>query len=269
MRAHEQSTGLPYDEVMVFPQGKFSSIAPELLKRHHYLAAVNSSAIPIDLGEAHGLTIADFLAPVISKYGGFPLFMRRYPREIVDFAFDLFLGKPALFVEHHSYFKNGYNHIQEFLTKINSLSSYLQWTSLGELIKNTYLQRKICNDKIECKIFANSQVIYNSDFISKQYIIWKNEDGTIPIKKILVNGSKYPYSIVDHHINICVDIAPKSAIEVFIEYENTHPYQREQRNLTKAIKIGMRRYMSEFRDNYLSRNEVLLGLLYQVKRKLF
>ena len=42
MRAHEQSTGLPYAEVMVFPQGKFSAASLELLKCHNYLAAVNS-----------------------------------------------------------------------------------------------------------------------------------------------------------------------------------------------------------------------------------
>ena len=173
MSTHKQNTGLPYDEVMVFPQGKFSSTAVGLLKRHNYLAAVNSSAVPMDVGEAHGLTLADFLAPVISKYGGFPLFVRRYPREIVDVAFDLFLGKPALLVEHHGYFKNGYNQIQEFVAQINSLSSDLQWTSLGELIKNTYLQRKIGKDTIECKIFANDQIICNSDFTSKQYIIRK------------------------------------------------------------------------------------------------
>ena len=80
MRAHEQRTGLSYDEVMVFPQGKFSTASLALLKCHNYLAAVNSSAVPMDLGEAHGLTIADFLAPAISKYGDFPLFVRRYPQ---------------------------------------------------------------------------------------------------------------------------------------------------------------------------------------------
>ena len=167
MRAHEQSTGLPYAEVMVFPQGKFSTASLELLKCHNYLAAVNSSAIPMDLGEAHGLTIADFLAPAISKYGDFPLFVRRYPGTVADFAFDLFLGKPALLVEHHTYFKNGYDKIQECVTQINSLSTNLQWTNLADLISNTYLQRAISEDKMDCKIFANHQIIHNQSHYRK------------------------------------------------------------------------------------------------------
>ena len=167
MNAHEQSTSLPYDEVMIFPQGKFSSASLGLLKCHNYLAAVNSSPVPTDLGEAHGLTIADFLTPAISKYGDFPLFVRRSPREVVDCAFDLFLEKPALLVAHHDFFKNGYDHIRECVNQLNALSTKLQWTNLGELIRNTYFQRTISKDKVECKIFTNRQLIFNSDYHRK------------------------------------------------------------------------------------------------------
>jgi len=269
MRAHEQSTGLPCDEVMVFPQGKFSAASLELLKCHNYLAAVNSSAIPMDLGEAHGLTIADFLAPAISKYGDFPLFVRRYPGTVADFAFDLFLGKPALLVEHHTYFKNGYDKIQECVTQINSLSTNLQWTNLEDLIRNTYLQRTISKDKIECKIFANYQIICNQDIIEKQYIIRKHEDGVVPIKKVSVNDKDYPYRIEDDYLSMCVDIPPESSIEIIISYDNAHQYEREARSLRSDIKVYMRRYLSEFRDNYMSRNEALLKSLYRVKKCLF
>jgi hypothetical protein len=269
MRAHEQSTGLPYAEVMVFPQGKFSAASLEMLKCHNYLAAVNSSAIPMDLGEAHGLTIADFLAPAISKYGDFPLFVRRYPGTVADFAFDLFLGKPALLVEHHNYFKNGYGKIQECVTQINSLSTNLQWTNLADLISNTYLQRVISDDKMDCKIFANHQIIHNKDFIEKQYFIQKHESGRVPIKNVLINGEYYPYKIEDNHLIMCVDIPPDNSIEIIIDYDNEHGYEREVRSLESDISVYMRRFLSEFRDNYIQRNEGLLKWLYRVKKRLF
>jgi hypothetical protein len=271
MRAHEQHTGLPYAEVMVFPQGKFSTVSLTLLKCHNYLAAINSidSVIPMDLGEAHGLTIADFLAPAISKYGDFPLFVRRYPGTVADFAFDLFLGKPALLVEHHTYFKNGYDKIQEFVTQINALSTNLQWMNLEDLISNTYLQRTIYKDNIECKIFANYQVISNKDTVKKQYIIRKHEDGVVPIKKVSVDGNDYPYEIEDGYLSICIDISPENSREISIIYKNMHIYEREDRSLRNDIKVSMRRYLSEFRDNYMSRNEVLLKSLYRVKKRLF
>jgi hypothetical protein len=171
MRDHEQRTGVPYTAVMVFPQGKFSTASLGLLKSHGYLAAVNSSLVPADLGEAHGLTVADLIAPAISKYYSFPLFMRRYPGEVADFALDLFLGKPVLLVEHHNYFKDGYDAVREFITQINSLSKKLQWTSLRELLNNTYLQKKISQDALECKIFTNHQIIRNPEPMKRQYII--------------------------------------------------------------------------------------------------
>src|SRR5262249_17467970 len=141
MKAHEKRTGLPYADVMVFPQGRFSSASLGLLKGHNYLAAVNSSVKAEDLGEAHGLTLGDLLLPAICNYDTFPLFMRRYPKDVIDFAFDLFMGKPALVVEHHSYFKDGYERVREFIARLNSLSPSLQWLGLGDLVRNTLLQR--------------------------------------------------------------------------------------------------------------------------------
>src|SRR5262249_15099301 len=188
MRSHEQSTGVPYAKVMVFPQGKFSTASLGPLKGHNYLAAVNSSSVPDDLGKAHGLTLADLLAPAVSKYKSFPVFMRRYPRRVVDFAFDLFLGKPALIVEHHKYFQEGYGAIREFTAQINSLSEKLQWTNLRKLISNTYLQREISQDRIECKIFTNCHILHNRESSWKQYIILKYEDNEVPIKTVSVDG---------------------------------------------------------------------------------
>jgi len=269
MRAHEQSTGLPYAEVMVFPQGKFSAASLSLLKCHNYLAAVNSSAIPLDLGEAHGLTVADFLAPAISKYGDFPLFVRRYPGTVADFAFDLFLGKPALLVEHHNYFKNGYDKIHKCVTQINSLSTNLQWTNLTDLISNTYLQRAISDDKMDCQIFANHQIIHNESFIERLYIIQKHEYGKVPIKNVLVNGKSYPYTIEDNHLILCVYISPDDSIEIIINYENEYGYDREVRSMKSYARVYMRRFLSEFRDNYIQRNEGLLKCLYKIKKCLF
>jgi hypothetical protein len=269
MRDHEQRTGVPYTAVMVFPQGKFSTASLGLLKSHGYLAAVNSSLVPADLGEAHGLTVADLIAPAISKYYSFPLFMRRYPGEVADFALDLFLGKPVLLVEHHNYFKDGYDAVREFITQINSLSKKLQWTSLRELLNNTYLQKKISQDALECKIFTNHQIIRNPEPMKRQYIIWKHEDNEVPIKKVSVDGRQYSYSIEDYHLRLCVDIPPKSAIEVTIDYSNTHQYAREVQDLRRNAKVYLRRYLSEFRDNHLCRHDRLLSLVSSVKNRSF
>jgi hypothetical protein len=269
MQAHEQSTGVPYAEVMVFPQGKFSTTSLDILKSHNYLAAVNSSVVPQDLGAAHGLTVADLLAPAVTKYSSFPLFMRRYPREVADVAFDLFLGKAALLVEHHDYFKRGYGTMQTFIKQINALSQKLQWTSLKGLLSNTYLQRTIVQDIIECKIFTNYQIIYNPGPIARRYIILKHEGKEVPIKHIFVDDTKYPVDITDNHMRLCVDIPPQKAVVVTIDYSNRHEYHREAQNFKRNAKVYLRRYLSEFRDNYLCRHDQLLSLVQRVKKRGF
>lgn len=269
MRAHEQSTGVPYVQAMVFPQGRFSTASLGALKSHNYLAAVNSSSVPDDLGKAHGLTLEDLLAPAVSKYKRFPLFMRRYPRRVVDFALDLFLGKPALIVEHHTYFQEGYDTIREFMTQINSLSKQLQWTNLKELISNTYLQRRISRDTTECKLLTNHQILHNPESMWKQYVILKHEDNEVPIKTVSVDGKQHPFVIQDDYLRLCVDVPPKSAVEVVIDYRNTYQCAREVKSLRRHVGVYLRRHLSEVRDHYLCRHAGLLSLAYRVKNRRF
>ena len=50
MERHQTRTGLPFERVMVFPQGRFSSDAMRALRAADYLAAVNSTCFPADEG---------------------------------------------------------------------------------------------------------------------------------------------------------------------------------------------------------------------------
>src|SRR5262252_284044 len=98
MKAHSEINGVPFDDVMVFPQGLFSTGAMAALKAAGYLAAVNSDLCPSN--GSGTLTLRDVLEVAVTRFSGFPLFGRRYPRELAEFALDLFVGKPALAVEH-------------------------------------------------------------------------------------------------------------------------------------------------------------------------
>ena len=78
--------------------------------------------------------IADFLRPAITRYNGFPIFQRRYPRRLFDSAFDLFLGKPALVVEHHEYFRKGCGAMEEFVAGLYELEPALSWPTFDHSI---------------------------------------------------------------------------------------------------------------------------------------
>src|SRR5262249_35725382 len=106
MGRHNALTGLPFDRVMIFPQGLFSSYSPPVLKKCGYLAAVSTTPYPINYSAAPN-TIAALFRLAFVHHSSFPVFTRHYPRQVFDFAVDLFWGKPVFVVEHHNYFREG------------------------------------------------------------------------------------------------------------------------------------------------------------------
>ena len=93
---------------------------------------MNTTCFPTN-GGLDDLKVGDFLRPAVTRYNGFPIFQRRYPRRLFDFAFDLFLGKPALVVEHHDYFSNGCGKLEEFVAELYKLEPALSWPTLDLL----------------------------------------------------------------------------------------------------------------------------------------
>ena len=132
MEQHKRLTGLPYDPVMVFPQGHFSSIAMKALKDQGFFAAFNSTILARD---KDGLPSIEYGRPATTIYHDFPLFLRRYPKDRSHFAQDLESGRPILIVEHHGAFRNGYKAITDLVDWINGLGN-VRWCSLREVAEH-------------------------------------------------------------------------------------------------------------------------------------
>ena len=115
MIEHEKRTGVSFDRVMVFPQGRFSNAALEALKRNCYLGAVNTEALPAD-----GRIESDF-----------PFFLRHKPEDVGEFP-----PEPLFVVLHHEYFKNGYDKLTGFVDMLNERLANLKWDSVGNILRN-------------------------------------------------------------------------------------------------------------------------------------
>lgn len=128
MEKFKERTGLNYDKVMVFPQGKFSSISIRVLEKAGYYAACNSSIRSIDKGSPPDSELAK---PYTDHYG-LPLFLRRYPSDREGILQDFKNGRPIILVEHHSAFKK--DELYECIDWVNSLGS-MKWCSLSEVVE--------------------------------------------------------------------------------------------------------------------------------------
>ena len=114
MIEHEKITGIPFDRVMVFPQGVFSNDAMEALRKNNYLAAVSTEAMPVNGAYS----------------SSFPFYLRNKPEEAIDCVSD-----PTFIVLHHEYFKNGYERLTDFVDEFNDRNKNVKWDSVGNIIR--------------------------------------------------------------------------------------------------------------------------------------
>ena len=255
MLFHKEITGLEFDRVMVFPQEVFSTTSLMVLKSNSYLAVVNSGIIPFNWSEP--LRIDSLLQPAVMDYENFPIFQRRSPWKIADFALDLFLGKPMLIYVHHDYFREGYGKLKEFMRGINSLVDNIEWKRLEDIMQSSYLQKKEENNITRIKLYTNNMLITNASEDVKSYIITKNETCNVLIDSVMINEAKVPYQINNQLLTVCVKVKPKDIAEIVISYRDQCTDMTQSVGISKILKVFLRRYLSEFRDNYVIRSKIL------------
>ena len=197
MAVHGKSTGLPCDRIMVFPQGRFSVDAMAALGFHNFDAAVNT--VPRPYGQSDRLTLRELSEPAVLRYSGFPLFLRKSSMDTKDsdIAFKLFFGIPILIVEHHNIFADPQRLI-EAVQRINRAAPGIHWSSAGDAVRGSILQKRVCPDLVHLKAYARSIHVENSG--SRQNV--SNRMG-LPASKSSLDG---PYRKLDRRCaEFCVD----------------------------------------------------------------
>ena len=156
--------------VMVFPQGRFSVDAMATLGSHNFDAAVNT--VPRPYGQSDRLTLRELSEPAVLRYSGFPLFLRKSSMDTKDsdIAFKLFFGIPILIVEHHNIFADPQRLI-EAVHRINRAAPGIHWSSAGDAVRGSILQKRVSPDLVHVKAYARSIRVENSRFAPQMFRI--------------------------------------------------------------------------------------------------
>lgn len=187
MREHQRLSGVAFDDVMVFPQCHFSAETVRALKASDYLAGVNGAVCPSTMPEA--LALRDCLDVAVTQFADFPLFGRRYPRDLAEFAFDLFMGKPALAVEHHGYFQNGYQALDTFVEGLNALDHRLEWTNLASICSRACLTRTVDRGDVHVRFYTHRFWLKNEGTVARRYVLFKRQTSGGPLPAATVDGN--------------------------------------------------------------------------------
>ena len=130
------------------------------------------------------------------KYGGFPIFTRRYPSYgIENFAFDALLGKPCLITAHHDIFRRRTRGRLDFVDRLNSLHWKLVWRPLGETVRRSFRTRRLEDGTRAIEIFGSEMLLENSDTQPLDMVVLKRETDPGLVEAVSVNGRPVKFSL--------------------------------------------------------------------------
>jgi hypothetical protein len=260
MHAHQERSGVPFDDVMVFPQGLFSVEAIEALAGCRYLAAVNTNLCPSDKPQV--LPLRNLMDVAVADFADIALFGRHYPTDLAPFAFDLFLGKPALAVAHHDYFSKGYEPLMSFIKRLNGLDSNLEWDGLAAVCTRAHVRKTAPDGKVHMRFFTDHFYFRNNDDKPHRYILQKHLTAG---RSVGVNGIKWETEELDGRLRFSVDLEPGQAADIRIEPEVETAVPSWKPSMTHRVSVLVRRLLCEFRDNYVETNLLLHNFLVNLR----
>ncbi len=259
----ERRTRLPWDDVMVFPQGRFSANAMRALKYGGFSAAVNS--LPESADDQGGQRIGDMIEAAHLRYDDFPLFHRRYPTNIPDLAIDLFLGRPALVVEHQGWFRAGYDHVEEFIGRVNALDQSLRWRGLRDVILGSYWHRTR-GPLTEVRIFCGRARIENGSDGPQEFLVRKKESSADCVDSVTVDGEPIEYSQAGRQLEFRFVLAPRQTAVLEIRYQDPSGGSGRMPSLKETPWAAIRRHLAAFRDHTVSQSDILAGAVSRLAR---
>ena len=255
MNSLQWRTGLPYDNVMVYPQGVFSPESGRVLKLCGFDAAVNTEVSPAG-GAANETRVRDLWDTAILRYGNFPIFTRRYiSHGIENFAFDALLGKPCFIVAHHDTFQDKGRELAEFVGRLNGLNCKMKWRPLGEAIQGSYKVRLETNGEMAVRMFAESVRIGNSHREERKVSVSKLESDPGRVRQMTVNGEAVKFAMAGGWLRFETMLRPGEIARVQVRYVSDHAAAQVSRrgaSLGYALRVMVRRHLSELRDHYVS-----------------
>ena len=258
MERHGQRTGLGSEPLMVCPQEQYSLEAMRAFSdSRQFLGLVNTACIPRNLTTPQ-VCAADLLLPAQDSFFGFPVFKRHYWQDMSAFAMGLFLGKPAILVEHHEFFRHGPAGVEEFVLRLAEIRRDVEWTSISETATRTHLQRRVAEGRREVRFFTDTFQLEHGLAEPSEYQLFRRMPDTTAVKRVVVNGKGAPFSRDDGYLTFEVRADRAQVLNVQVVVPPVEPTKAYSYELKYQASVACRRGLSELRDNVIARNPFAL-----------
>lgn len=258
MEQLSQRTGITADQLMVCPQEQYSLEAMRAFAdSRQFFGLVCTACMPRNLRSPQ-LSGADLLLPAQDSFFGFPVFKRHYWRDMSVFAMALFLGKPAILVEHHEFFKNGPSGVNTFVSGLAKLRPDIKWSSLTEMATRSHLRRRVADDSYELRFFTDKFKFEHESAMSTQYRFMRRVPSGIVVREVTLNGNTIPFVQENGFLTFDSRIDWPQEVTIELGIPPTRPIHPKRFGLGYKAGVALRRGLSEFRDNVLAKNPLAL-----------
>ncbi len=258
MDRHRQRTGLEFEPLMVCPQEQYSLEAMRAFAdSRQFLALVCTACMPRDL-ERPSVTGADILLPAQDSFFGFPVFKRHYWKEISVFAMSLFLGKPAILVEHHDFFRRGTAGVEAFASGLIKLRSQVRWTSLVEMAMRTHFRRRVGEGVHQIRFFTDAFKLEHNSPAAAEYHLVRRLPQTTLVHSINVDGEAVPFDRKNDWLTFNVLAKGPGTLQVQVTVPPVKSAATRAAGVRYHAAVALRRGLSEIRDNVIARSDLAL-----------
>jgi hypothetical protein len=258
MDRHGRRTGLESEPLMVCPQEKYSLEAMEAFSdSRQFLGLACTACMPRNQASAE-VCGADLLLPAQDCLFGFPIFKRHYWGDMSVFAMALFLGKPAILVEHHEFFRHGPGGAEEFVQRLAELRPDLEWRSLGETMARTHARRLVSEGNHAIRFFTDRFTLEHQIEGPAEYSLVRRVPEASVVERVLVRNETTPFTRDRDFVRFETHAHKRETMPVQVDVAPVRPSGTYPNGIKYQTSVALRRGLSELRDNFLAKNHLAL-----------
>jgi hypothetical protein len=258
MERHRERTGLVNEPLMVCPQEQYSSEAMRAFAdSRQFVGLICTACMPRNLSSPQ-ICGADLLLPAQDSFYGFPVFKRHYWNGMAVFAMSLFLGKPAVLVEHHEFFRNGSVGAEKFAQGLAELRSDLKWTSLAETVMRTHARRRLSKNKEEVRFFTDTFYLEHEFERPAELRLVRRLPESIHVERVRIGSRDVPFNREDGFLTFETQLQRPETLTVQVHVAPIKPTTCYSPGVRYQASVALRRGLSELRDNIIARNRTAL-----------
>ena len=170
----------------------------------------------------------------------------------------LFLGKPAILVEHHEFFRNGLGGAEEFVRRLAELRPDLKWKSLAETVTSTHARRRVSEGKWEVRFFTDTFQLEHGLEESVHYRLLRRIPEATAVERVLVGRKEVPFAMKNGFLTFEAHAQRPQTLSIQVAVAPIKPTKAYSSGVKYQVSVALRRGLSEFRDNVIARNRFAL-----------